>query len=139
MHITSSKLVRTGIEVLFLLYYCYCSFEIKRSFGGNTVSCHCMCGWALPCFTKVICIYVHNLLIVCGFIVKIDNKFIIILIWKEFVNKFNGHLFSFWCMFRDLDSACFISLYACYSEISMYVLTGSHKYFVKSLDLVAGS
>ena len=69
--ITSSKLVRTGIEVLLLLYYFYFSFEIKRRFGGKTVSCHCMCGWALPCFTKVTCIYLHNLLIVCGFIAKI--------------------------------------------------------------------
>ena len=103
------------------------------------VSCHCMCGWALPCFTEVTCIYVHNLLIVCGFIAKIDNKFIIILIGKEFVNNFTSHLFPFLCMFRDLDSACFISLYACYYEISMYVLTGSHKYFGKSLDSVAGS
>ena len=93
----------------------------------------------MPCFTEVTCIYVHNLLIVCGFIAKIDNKFIIILIGKKFVNKFIGHLFPFLCMFRDLDSACFISLYACYYEISMYVLTGSHKYFGKSLDSVAGS
>ena len=83
------------------------------------VSCHCMCG----CFTEVTCIYVHNLLIVCGFIAKIDNKFIIILIGKEFVNKFISHLFPFLCMLRDLYSTCFISLYACYSEISMYVLT----------------
>ena len=47
---TSFKIVRTGIEVLFLLYCCYCSFEIKRSFGGKTVLCHCMCGWSLPFF-----------------------------------------------------------------------------------------
>ena len=59
------------------------------------VSFHCMCGGALPCFTEVTYIYVHNLLIVCGFISKIDNKFIIILIGKEFVNKFIGHLFPF--------------------------------------------
>ena len=30
--------------------------------GGKTVSCHCMCGWALPFFTEVTYIYVHNLL-----------------------------------------------------------------------------
>ena len=42
-------------------------------------------------------------------------------------------------MFRDLDSTCFISVYACYSEISVYVLTGSHKHFGKSLDQDAGS
>ena len=79
----------------------------------------------MPCFTEVTYIYVHNLLIVYGFIAKIDNKFSIILIVKLLVNKFIGHLFPFLCIFRDLDSACFISLYACYSEISMYVLTGS--------------
>ena len=135
----SSKLVRIGIEVLFLLYCCYYSFEIKRIFGGKTVSCHCMCRWALPWFTEVTCIYVYNLLIVCGFIAKIDNEFIIIFIGKEFVNNFIVHLFPFWCMFRDLDLACFISLYACYYEISMYVLTRSHKYFGKCLDSVVGS
>ena len=42
--------VRTGIEVLLLFYCCYCSFEIKRSFGGKTVLCYCMCGWSLPLF-----------------------------------------------------------------------------------------
>ena len=59
------------------------------------MSCHYMCGLALPCFTEVTYIYVHNLLIVYGFIAKIDNNFIIILIGKEFVNKFIGHLFPF--------------------------------------------
>ena len=44
---------------------------------------------------KVTYIYVHNFLIVCGFIAKIDNKFIIILIRKELVNKFIVHLFPF--------------------------------------------
>ena len=90
----SSKLVRTGIEVLLLLYCCYCSFEIKRIFGGKSVSCHCMCGWSLPFFTEVTCIYVHNLLIAYGFIAKIDNKLIIILIGKVLFNKFIGHLFA---------------------------------------------
>ena len=70
---------------------------------------------------------------------EFDNKFIMILIGKEFVNKFIGHLFIFLCMFRDLDLAWFISLYACYFEISMFVLTGSYKYFGKSLDLVVVS
>ena len=66
-------------------------------------------------------------------VLNIDNKFIMILIGKEFVNKFIGYLFPF-CMFRDLDSTCFISLYACYSNISVYVLTRSHKHFGKPLD-----
>ena len=44
-------------------------------------------------FTKVTCMYVHNLLIVCRFIAKIDNKLIIILIGKVLFNKFIGHLF----------------------------------------------
>ena len=42
---SSSKLVRIGIEVLLLFYCCYSSFEIKKSFGGKMVWCHCMCGW----------------------------------------------------------------------------------------------
>ena len=50
---------------------------------------------SIAMFTEVTCIYVHNLLFSCGFIAKIDNKFIIILIGKEFVNKFIGHLFPF--------------------------------------------
>ena len=85
--------VRTRIEVLLLLYCYYCSFEIKRGFGGKMVLCHCMCGWSLPFFTEVTCICVHNLLIACGFIAKIDNKIIIILIGKVLFNKFIGHLF----------------------------------------------
>ena len=47
---SSSKLVRTGIEVLMLLYCCNSAFEIKKSFGGNTVWLHYMCGWLLPLF-----------------------------------------------------------------------------------------
>ena len=43
-------------------------------------------------FTKVTCICVHNLLIACGFIVKIDNKLIIILIGKMLFNKFIDHI-----------------------------------------------
>ena len=116
----SSKLVRTGIEVLLLLYYCYCSFEIKIRFGGKTVLCHCMWGWSLPFFTELTCIYVHNLLIACGFNVKIGNKLIIILIGNVLFSNLLAISFL-WCMFRDLDSACSISLYACYSEsLCMY-------------------
>ena len=44
-------------------------------------------------FTEVTCIYFHNLLIACGFIAKIDNKIIIILIGKVIFNDFIGHLF----------------------------------------------
>ena len=44
-------------------------------------------------FTEVTCICVHNLLIACGFVAKIDNKLIIILIGKVLFNKFIGHLF----------------------------------------------
>ena len=44
-------------------------------------------------FTEVTCICVHNLLIACGFVAKIDNKLIIILIGNVFFNKFIGHLF----------------------------------------------
>ena len=44
-------------------------------------------------FTEVTCIYVHNLLIVCVFIAKIDNKIIIILIGKDIFNMFIGYLF----------------------------------------------
>ena len=40
---------------------------------------------SIAMFYWVIYIYLHNLLIVCGFIAKIDNKFIIILVGKEFV------------------------------------------------------
>ena len=55
--------------------------------------CHCICGSSFPFFTEVTCIYVHNLLIACGFIAKIDNKLIIILIGKVLFNNFIGHLF----------------------------------------------
>ena len=48
--VASSKLVRTGIEVLLLLYCCNSSFEINKIFGSNTVWCHYMCGWLLPLF-----------------------------------------------------------------------------------------
>ena len=44
-------------------------------------------------FTEVTYICVHNLLIACGSIAKIDNKLIIILIGKVLFNKFIGHLF----------------------------------------------
>ena len=44
--------------------------------------------------TKVTCICVQNLLINCGFVAKIDNKLIMILIGKVLFNKFIGHLFS---------------------------------------------
>ena len=44
-------------------------------------------------FTKVTYICVHNLLISCGFIAKIDNKLIIILIGEVVFNKFIGDLF----------------------------------------------
>ena len=47
---SSSKLVRTGIEVLLLFDCCNSSFEIKKIFGGNMVWCHYMCGWLLPLF-----------------------------------------------------------------------------------------
>ena len=47
---SSSRLVRTGIEVLLLLYCCNSAFEIRKSFGGSTVWCHYMCGWLLPLF-----------------------------------------------------------------------------------------
>ena len=45
------------------------------------------------CFTKVTCIRVHDLLIACRSVVKIDNKLIIILIGKVLFNKFIGHFF----------------------------------------------
>ena len=48
---------------------------------------------SIAIFNEVTCIYVHNLLIVCGFIAKIDNKIIIILIGKVLFNKFIGHFF----------------------------------------------
>ena len=44
-------------------------------------------------FIEVTCIYVHDLLIACRSIVKIDNKLIIILIGKVFFKKFIGHIF----------------------------------------------
>ena len=44
-------------------------------------------------FTEVTYICVHDLLIACRSVVKIDNKLIIILIGKVFFNKFIGHLF----------------------------------------------
>ena len=47
---SSSKVVRAGIEVVLLLYCCNYAFEIKKSFGGKTVWCHCMCGWLLSLF-----------------------------------------------------------------------------------------
>ena len=45
------------------------------------------------CFTEVTCICVHDLLIACRSVVKIDNKLIIILVGKVLFNKFIGHLF----------------------------------------------
>ena len=44
-------------------------------------------------FTVVTCICVHDLLIACRSIVKIDNKLIIILVEKVLFNKFIEHLF----------------------------------------------
>ena len=43
--------------------------------------------------TEVIYICVQNLLIYSGFVAKINNKLIIILIGKVVFNKFIGHLF----------------------------------------------
>ena len=102
------------------------------------VSCHCICGWTLPCFSKVACIYVHNLLIICGFIAKIDNNTIIILIGKDIFNKFIGDLFPLMHVWRSRFNM-FYKFICMLFWISMYVLTRSHKYFDKSLDSVVGS
>ena len=45
-------------------------------------------------FTEVTCICVHDLLIACRSIVKIDNMLIIILVGKVLFNKFIGNLFN---------------------------------------------
>ena len=60
--------------------------EERRCYAIVCVDDHC------HFFTKVTCIYVHNLLISCGFVVKIDNKLIIILIGKVLFNNFIDHL-----------------------------------------------
>ena len=69
---------------------------------------------------------------------NIDNKFIMILIGNYFFNKFIGHLFPFdACL--EIQIQHVLSLYACYYEISIYVLTRSHKHFGKYLNSAVGS
>ena len=79
-------------------------------------------------FTKVTCICVHDLLIACRSVVKIDNKLIIILRGKVLFNKFIGHLFPLMHVYRSIFSMSY-KLICMLFWISMYVLIGSHKFF----------
>ena len=53
-------------------------------------------------FTEVTCICVHDLLIACRSVVKIDNMIIIILIGKVPFNKFVDHLLPLMHVYRSI-------------------------------------